>query len=290
MGSASNDNRLAFLGLGGNQGDRHKSLRRALETLNEHGLIVEAVSGLYETPPMYVTDQGRFASVKPLLWAWTQVDGTPFGRSMATGIPFRRMLAERVFSRAGHGLKIFPGVELSLGYNIEAGDGVVLHRNVYLDDIGGIELHDGASLADEVHVYSHTHDVRESDDVILKRTVIGRGVRVAYHATVLAGSVLSDDAMLGAMAVATRAVDPHVVALGVPARPHLRKDRNGDARFRELVVDARSRAPTPEIRANPDFANRVASDAVPPSIDERLASSESSLGESAASEPSPRES
>jgi acetyltransferase-like isoleucine patch superfamily enzyme len=191
------------------------------------------------------TDRQRLAAVKPLLWAWTRVDATPFGASMSTGIPFRRMLAERVFASAGRNLKIFPNVEVSVGYNVHAGDDVVLHRHVFLDDIGGIELHDGVSLSDYAHVYSHTHDLEDPDEVTLKRTVIGRGVRVAYHGTVLAGTVLSDDAMLGAMGLATRSIDPHVVALGIPARPRARKDRRpGDPRMADLAVDARDRAPT----------------------------------------------
>ncbi len=214
----------------------------------------------FEAEHYVATDPHRFAAVKPLLWAWLQVDRTPFGLSVASGVPFRRMLAERIFARVGRDLKIFPHVEVSVGYNLEVGDGVVLHRHVFVDDIGGVEIHDGASLSDYVNVYSHTHDLREPDDVTLKRTVIGRGVRVAYHATVLAGAVLSDDAMLGALALATRDVEPHVVALGIPARPRVWKERSGDARFAALDVDARTRPEAPEIRANPDYVDEPPGD------------------------------
>jgi galactoside O-acetyltransferase len=199
------------------------------------------------------TDPDRFAQVKPLLWAWSRVDATPFGASLATGIPFRRMLAERVFARAGRNLKIFPNVEVSVGYNVEAGDDVVLHRHVFLDDIGGIELHDGVSLSDYVHVYSHTHDLEDPAEVTLKRTVLGRGVRVAYHGTVLAGTVLSDDAMLGALGLATRSIDPHVVALGIPARPRARKSRPlDDPVALDLAVDAREGATVQAVRGSRD--------------------------------------
>lgn len=189
------------------------------------------------------TDPKRLARVKPLLWAWTQSDGTPFGASLSSGIPLRRMLARRIFARTGSDLRIFPGVGVSVGYNLEVGDEVVLHRNVFVDDIGGVEIHDRASLADGVAVFSHSHSLTDPDDVTLRRTVIGRGVRVAYRATVLAGAVLSDDSMLGALALATRSVDPHVVAVGIPARPRGRKDRApDDPRFATLAVDARERA------------------------------------------------
>jgi acetyltransferase-like isoleucine patch superfamily enzyme len=207
----------------------------------------------FEAEQYAVTDRKRFAPVKPLLWLWKCLDATPLGQNFATGLPLRRMLAERTFASAGRNLKIFQNVEVSVGYNIEAGDDVVIHRNVFIDDIGGVEIHDGASLADYVNVYSHTHDLLQPADVILKRTVIGRGVRIAYHATVLAGTVLSDDSMLGAMALATRDLEPHVVGLGIPAKPRVWKEREGDPLFRELEVDARQRAPAPEVRGNPDF-------------------------------------
>lgn len=199
------------------------------------------------------TDAERFARVKPLLWLWKCLDLTPFGQSLATGLPLRRLLAERIFARAGRNLKIFQNVEVSVGYNIEAGDDVVIHRHVLIDDIGGVELHDGCSISDYANVYSHTHDVLEAADVRLRKTVIGRGVRVAYHATVLAGTVLSDDSMLGAMALATRDLAPHVIGLGVPARPRVWKERAGDPEFQDLRVNAADYPRSPELRANPDF-------------------------------------
>lgn len=207
----------------------------------------------FEAERYVATDAAKFAEVKPLLWLWKCLDLTPLGQSLESGLPLRAMLASRIFARAGRNLKIFQNVEVSVGYNIEAGDDVVIHRHVLIDDIGGVELHDGASLSDYANVYSHTHDIRESADVTLERTVIGRGVRVAYHATVLAGTVLSDDSMLGAMALATRDLPPHVVGLGIPAKPRVWKERSGDPAFERLDVDSSS-YPRPEpVRANPDF-------------------------------------
>ena len=101
---------------------------------------------------------------------------------------------------------------------MEVGNDVVIHRNVLLDDIGGIELHDGASVSDYVNVYSHTHSVLDGPDVTLRRTVIGRGARLTYHSTVLAGSVVSDDALLATHALLRGDVPPQGIAMGIPAR------------------------------------------------------------------------
>ncbi len=208
----------------------------------------------FEAEHYIATDQDKFRRVKPLLWLWKSLDLTPLGQSIESGVRIRQMLAERIFAKAGKNLKIFQNVEVSVGYNIEAGDDVVIHRNVFIDDIGGVKLCDGASLSDYANVYSHTHDIRESADVTLKETVIGAGVRVAYHATVLAGTVLSDDSMLGAFALATRDFEPHVIGLGIPAKPRVWKERRGDERFTELQVEAAHYTRKDDVRANPDFA------------------------------------
>lgn len=236
----------------------------------------------FEAEHYAATDPLRFARVKPLLWLWKCLDATPLGQSVASGVALRGMLAERIFAHAGRGLKIFQNVEVSVGYNIEAGDEVVIHRNVFIDDIGGVEIHDGASISDYAAVYSHTHDLLEPADVTLRRTVIGRGVRVAYHATVLAGTVLSDDSMLGAMALATHDLEPHVVGLGVPAKPRVWKERAFDPRFAILTVDARNRPRAPEVRANPDFAT---SDAGPNATTDDAARAEGESGPTGAAAP-----
>jgi 2-amino-4-hydroxy-6-hydroxymethyldihydropteridine diphosphokinase len=44
--------RIGYLGLGSNVGDREAHLRAALRLLREHGVEVEAASSLYETEPV----------------------------------------------------------------------------------------------------------------------------------------------------------------------------------------------------------------------------------------------
>ncbi len=49
----------AFIGMGSNLGSRHSNLIRALSLISS-GCRIILVSSLYETEPMYVTDQPRF--------------------------------------------------------------------------------------------------------------------------------------------------------------------------------------------------------------------------------------
>lgn len=164
-------------------------------------------------------DEALYAPRKPLLWLWEMFDRSALGENVHLGIKFRRILARHVFKRCGKNFKAFPHVRVSFGYNLEVGDGVVIHRHVLLDDRGGIEIGNGASVSDFANVYSHSHDIVDGRIVFTPKTVIGAGVRITYHATILAGTTVAEDSMVGAGSILTRDTKPHWVFVGVPARP-----------------------------------------------------------------------
>ena len=164
-------------------------------------------------------DDARFQPVKPLLWLWYSFDRTPLGgQNIDLGVRLRRLLAQRIFKRCGANFKAFQHVEFSYGYNMEVGDNVVVHRHVLLDDRGGIRLDDDVSISDYANIYSHTHSIVEQRDVTNALTVLEKGVRVTYHATVLAGVHVGEQGMVGANAVATKDVRPYHVYVGIPAK------------------------------------------------------------------------
>jgi acetyltransferase-like isoleucine patch superfamily enzyme len=164
-------------------------------------------------------DLEKWARVKPLLWFWQMFDHSPVGRNVRLGTRMRAMLAPRVFRRCGRGVRIFHEVEFSFGYNLSVGNGVTIHRNVLIDDRGEVVIGDEASISDYANIYSHSHAVEDIHDVTLGRTVIGERARITYHAVVLSGVEVGDDAMVGAMGVASKSVAPGVIAAGIPAKP-----------------------------------------------------------------------
>ena len=186
--------------------------RLALSSLDSRNVTLE--------PEYYADcDQERFQRVKPLLWLWYSFDRTPVGgQNVDLGVRLRRLLAPYIFKRCGDRFKAFQFVEFSFGYNMEVGDDVVVHRHVLLDDRGGIVLGNKVSISDYANIYSHTHSIVEQRDVTNACTVLEDGVRITYHATVLAGVHVAENAMVGAMAVATKDVRPYHVYVGIPAK------------------------------------------------------------------------
>lgn len=164
------------------------------------------------------TDLDLYGQVKPLIWLWEMFDRSALSENVHLGVRFRRVLARRIFRKCGRNFKAFHHVKLSFGYNLEVGDNVVIHRHVLLDDRGGIRLGDGVSVSDFANVYSHSHDVVEGRDILTPVTVIGDGVRITYHATVMSGVHLAEGTMVGSFGMATRDTEPHSIYAGIPAK------------------------------------------------------------------------
>ena len=163
-------------------------------------------------------DLQRYYRVKPLIWLWEMFDQSPLSENVDLGVKFRRMLAKRIFHKCGKNFKAFHYVKLSYGYNLEVGDDVIIHRHVLLEDRGGIKIGDGASVSDFANIYSHSHDIVEGQKIETPVTIIGDGVRITYHATVMSGVHMAEGTMLGSFGVATRNTEPHSVYAGIPAR------------------------------------------------------------------------
>jgi acetyltransferase-like isoleucine patch superfamily enzyme len=186
--------------------------RLALSALDPRNITLE--------PEYYAeVDDERFQRVKPLLWLWYSFDRTAIGgQNVDLGVRLRRILAPRIFRRCGNNFKAFQHVEFSFGYNMEVGDDVVVHRHVLLDDRGGIVLGNRVSISDYANIYSHTHSIVDQKDVTDAVTRLDDGVRITYHATVLAGVHVNEEGMVGAVAVATKDVRPYHVNVGIPAK------------------------------------------------------------------------
>jgi len=172
------------------------------------------------TEPEYYTDidAKRYLERKPMTWLWQMFDRSPLGQNALLAHRFRRMLAPLIFRSVGNNFKCWHFVEWSFGYNLSIGNNVVVHRNVLLDDRGGIDIGDDVSISDYANIYSHSHDIYDIHKVNTPVTRIGNGVRITYHATVLAGVQVGDRALIGTSAVVTRDVEPNHVVVGIPAK------------------------------------------------------------------------
>jgi len=115
------------------------------------------------------------------------------------------------------------------------GAGCVLGQNVYVANtvrIGdgckiqnNVSLYDGVILEDHVFcgpsmVFTNVNTPRAHIErkEAYAATVVGRGASIGANATVICGNPIGEYAFIGAGAVVTKAVPPHAIVYGAPAR------------------------------------------------------------------------
>jgi acetyltransferase-like isoleucine patch superfamily enzyme len=162
-------------------------------------------------------DEDAFAHSKPLQWLWRQFDETPLADNVDFALSFRRMLAGHLFADVGEDVRLFKGITMTYGHNVELGDNVVVHDDVHLDDRGELVVGDRASVSDGVHVYTHDHDVVDQTEVTNYRTEIGDDARVTQGVLVRAGVRVGENALVGSRSVVQSDVPAHHIAVGSPA-------------------------------------------------------------------------
>lgn len=143
-------------------------------------------------------DRQKLSELKPLLWFWQMFDRSPVGLNHWLGLRFRCMLGRHIFARMGTGVKIYHGVDLTYGYKLAIGDGVIIRQRALLNDRGGITIGDHAVIGSYARIFSHAHDPNRYDQVTLRPTTIGARALIASHAIVLAGQNVAEGEAVGA--------------------------------------------------------------------------------------------
>ncbi|HEY6487782.1 MAG: hypothetical protein WCC26_09585 [Terracidiphilus sp.] len=142
-------------------------------------------------------DREKFETRKPLLWFWQMFDRSPIGLNHWLGLRFRCMLGRHIFAQMGTGVKIYHGVDLTYGYNLSIGDGVIIRQRALLNDRGGIKIGKGAVIGSFARVFSHIYPPDDLDHVKLTPTEIGEGARIGSHSIVMAGSRVKPGEVVG---------------------------------------------------------------------------------------------
>lgn len=122
--------------------------------------------------------------------------------------------------KPGDGFKMFPPFYTDYGRNTMIGKNVFINSGCCFQDQGGIDIGDGCLVGHQVVIATINHDLKPENraSMYFKPVKLGKNVWVGSHATILAGVMVGDGAVIAAGAVVTKDVPAGAVVGGVPAK------------------------------------------------------------------------
>lgn len=150
---------------------------------------------------------------------WECIDKTPLGINCAFSIPFRQIIAKKLFKKCGDGFVANENCRFNFANNIEIGENVSWNSGCYIDAKGGVKFGDFSMLTEYAKIFTHSHS--ESDHMIreYKGVEIGEYAKVYTNATILPGVKLGKGAVVATGAIVTKDVDDFTLVTGIPAKP-----------------------------------------------------------------------
>lgn len=150
---------------------------------------------------------------------WEMLDRTLWGINCAFAIPFRQMLAARLFKRCGVGFVCAEGCRFNFGNRIELGDNVSWNAGVYVDAKGGVTMDDYAMLTENVKIFSHNHSEVDHMQRTYRPVRVGAYAKLYTACTILPGVTVAEGGMVATGAIVTKDVPAYTLVAGIPAKP-----------------------------------------------------------------------
>lgn len=153
-----------------------------------------------------------------LHFLWEAIDLVPLGINCAFAIPYRQMIAKKLFKKCGDGFISAGNCKFNFGHLIEVGENVAWNANVYIDSKGGVEFGDYSMLAEEVQIFTHSHSETNHMERIYNKVTIGPYATIFVGATILPGVTVKKGAMVGGGSMVSHDVEENTLVAGSPAK------------------------------------------------------------------------
>ena len=165
----------------------------------------------YEVP---YTNEQRYLHI-----LWECLDRSPWGINIPFAIPFRAMIAKKLFAKCGDGFVANEGCRFNYGHLISVGDNVSWNHGCYVDAKGGVTFGDFSIMTEYVKIFTHGHSEGDHEVRSYAGVEIGDYAKIYTAATILSGVKIGKGAIVATGAIVTKDVEDYTVAAGIPAKP-----------------------------------------------------------------------
>lgn len=153
-----------------------------------------------------------------LHFLWDVLDKSPMCLIANFSVPYKRILAKKLFKSCGKNFISEENVRFNIPDNIEIGDDVFINRGTFIDSKGGVKLGNSVAIGEGVTIFTHSHrednhSFREYDEVIVEDYA-----KIYSNSTILSGVKIKNKAIVAACSLVNKDVEKGVLVAGIPAK------------------------------------------------------------------------
>jgi acetyltransferase-like isoleucine patch superfamily enzyme len=179
------------------------------ETLADMKLYSEYLPKSVETP---FSEEQRC-----LHFLWDAFERAPLSVATNFSIPFRRILAKKLFKKCGKNFCAESNIRFNFGQNLSVGNDVFLNAGTFIDSKGGVALGDAVGIGEFVRIFTHTHSESNHAERTYAPVTIKDYATIYSGAMILPGVSIGEQAIVAGGAVVTKDVPTNTVVAGIPA-------------------------------------------------------------------------
>ncbi|NRT75505.1 acyltransferase [Clostridium beijerinckii] len=168
-----------------------------------------------------------------LHFLWDVLDKSPMCIISNFAIPYRQILAKKLFKSCGKNFIAEENVRFNVPDNIEIGDNVFLNRGTFLDSKGGVVLGNSVTLTEGVTIFTHSHEEHDHELRTYAKVTIKDYAKIYSNSTILPGITVEKQSIVAACSLVSENVKENTMVAGVPAKP-IRERKTLDRSDEEL--------------------------------------------------------
>jgi len=201
------------------------------EELNKEG-VIEILDSIKCSFPLEILDEiqlygdylpknkevGISKEKRYLHFLWDVLDKSPMCLIANFAIPYRRLLAKKLFKSCGNNFIAEENVRFNIPDNIEIGDNVFLNKGAFLDSKGGIIIGNSVGVGEGVTIFTHSHEEHNHASRTYATVTIKDYAKIYSNSTILPGVTVEKQGIVAACSLVGKNVDENTLVAGIPAK------------------------------------------------------------------------
>lgn len=153
-----------------------------------------------------------------LHFLWDVLDKSPMCLVANFSIPYRQILAKRLFKSCGKNFIAEENVRFNLADNIEIGDNVFINKGTFIDSKGGVIIGNSVGIGEGVSIFTHSHEEHSHKTRTYSAVTIKDYAKIYSNSTILPGVTINKQGIVAASSLVGKSVEENALVAGIPAK------------------------------------------------------------------------